>query len=378
MKPSYFAAVVFSLTTLKIIGSQFLSVSLSPSIITTKETFTVSVDSKGNKFTGYKYSFGSWEIQTTRNVIDYRYSTSGAYTLMVTAILNGSWIPWTKNVIKVFDHDTVAHSNCSINILPLMQSPVKAALAGENVTLVVNITLKDCYGVCELFFNATSNRITLTNSFISYGQIENHMVSFSSAYCSKSPVHFQITTLTKVITKVVHLTLLWKHEKCQSTAAPDATLHLSTNQTLYNSTQLSTQPIVASPTVPSPVSINGTLNVVVAVSFTLILGFYLTVIFLSYLENKKFLRSVSFPVMALQYLSLLAFVFMCKCVTCASSKGNASQLLFARPPMERENISRLPFTINKTIVYKNCICIRALSSIALLPLEGRVPLFENR
>ena len=291
----YFTAVICSLMTFKIIGSQLLSVSLSPSIITTKESFTVSVNNKGNKFTKYKYSFGSWQIQTTRNVIDYRYFTSGVYTLKVAAILNGSWTPWTKKIIKVFDHDTVARSKCWINILPLVQSSTEATLVGENVTLAVNITLKDCYGVCELFFNSTSNPIALANSFISYGQIENHIVAFNSAYCGESQVHFQIATLTKVITKVVNLASLWKPEKCQPTASPNTTLLSSVSRSGYNSTKLLTQQIAVLPTTPSPVAVYGTLNVVVAVFFTLFLGFYLTVIFLSYLENKKFLRSVGLP-----------------------------------------------------------------------------------
>ena len=289
-------AVLFSLTALEMICSQSISVTLSPSIITTKKILTVSIDNKGHNFTAYRFSFGSWTIQTARKTVNHRYYFPGVYTLMVTALLDGSWIPWTIKKIEVFDYDTVVHSNCEINILPSIQSLTDAVLAGENVTILINITLKNCFGVCQLYVNSTNSPFALTDTFMSYGKNESRIEIFSFTYCRETRIYLQITSLTKVITKVVNLASLWDPKKCRSGANSNRTSNSSNLATskpsLYSTTQFTREQNASSSPNSEPVAKKGTLNVVVAVFFTLILGFYLSVTFLNYLENKKSLRSV--------------------------------------------------------------------------------------
>ena len=289
-------AVWFSLTSLEMICSQSLYITINPSIIMTSKIFTVSIEDNGNNFTSYKYSFGSWVIETTRKAVTHRYSQSGWHTLMVTARINELWMPWTKKKIEVFDYATVVHSKCEIIILPSIHSPTKVFLPHENMLVLLNVTLIDCYGSCQLIVNSTTNGFTLTKSFMSYGKNETQKVMFNSTYCSENNVYFQIALLSKIITKTLNLASLWNHENCSLETDSNRTVNPSDIATsrvpFYNSTQFTGQQNAPSSPTSTPVAIHGTLNVVVAVFFTVILGFYLAVTFLNYLENKKSLRSV--------------------------------------------------------------------------------------
>ena len=273
-------------------SSQFLSITISPAIVTTSKTFTVSADSKHENVTGYKFSFGSWVLETTKKTVNHRYYFAGKYTLMVTARFKEKWTPWTKKTIQVFDHDAVIDSKCQINILPSIPTRTEASLVGNTVTYMINITLVDCYGVCQIYINSSSGSFNLIEGFISYGQSE-HIVTVNASYCRHNEVYFEIVTLKEVVTKEVNLASLCQNQT-NINGTSNTSSHLTTSQVpFYNITEIPGGQNVTSPPIPIPVTVYGTLNVVVAVFFTIILGFYLTMTFLSYLENKRSQKSVS-------------------------------------------------------------------------------------
>lgn len=273
-----------------------LSFTIRPQVITTKTVFTVAVDTKDNDFIRFRYIFGSWVIETDRRAITYRYERAGNYELMVIGVRNVSReIVATKKIV-VFDHDAVNRSQCSVNIWQSLTPKGRIYAPGDEAQLAINITLTDCYGACKLYLSSTTDGVFLLPAFMAYGDTTHRVVSLNFSYCSANTVNFEIVTINDVINEEVNVTSLWNTSICRGEQLSPILTSSRTPQTSQSESRNATdrpgaQSSTSSPTAP-PVKVYGKLNVVVAVIFTIILGFYLCIAFLSYLENKKSARSV--------------------------------------------------------------------------------------
>ena len=100
---------------------------------------------------------------------------------------------------------------------------------------------------------------------------------------------------------------------------------------------------------------------------------------------KNIMKYKKSPALSMNYtLSNVTYLSSMVLIINLVSKSSCSQLFFARPPHGKKHISRPPLTINKTVIYKNCICMpvpwghACPSSMVSYSLDGHAPLFEER